>query len=147
MSIVCKITLQRKRKSHSTFAGCLAHSPSYCSRTYQKDPDPQGIFLLLLRIYLRPPPTTSDPVLLTPALSLIATHGIRLDAREVLDLLPPLVTMADVRAFFIRTLRDGHAKRNEARVIKSLVSARKEGIERVLLDMQLKKVRVTDQRM
>ena len=119
---------------------------SYCARAYAKDPDPSGIFLLLLKIYLRPK-TEAEPVLLTPALSLISTHGVRLDGKQVLDLLPPLVTMHDVRDFFIKTLRDGSAKRNEARVVSNLVSSRKEEVDRVLLDLETKRVRVSDQRM
>ena len=112
-----------------------------------KSPDPHGIFLLLLRIYLRPAPSSQGPILLDPALSLIAKNGVRLAATEVLALLPPLVTMEDVRAFLIRTLRDGYARRNEHRVVKQLVGARKEEVERVLMGLQVKRVRVTDQRM
>ncbi|ORY29789.1 hypothetical protein BCR39DRAFT_588162 [Naematelia encephala] len=118
---------------------------AYCGRLYAKEPDPHGIFLLLLRIYLLPA-KPSDPVLLDPAISLIATHGVRLDANEVLALLPPLVTMEDVKAFFVRTLRDSHAKKNDHRVVKSLVSARKERVDRVLMGLQIKRVRVSDQR-
>ena len=129
----------------------IARRPSlrplrYCARVYAKNPDPHGVFLLLLRIYLRPPPNTTENVLLGPALSLIAKHGVRLDANDVLALLPPLITMEDVRSFFIRTLRDGHAKRHEHRVVKQLVGARKEEVERVLMGFQVKRVRVTDQR-
>lgn len=122
-----------------------AQAEKYCSKVYITDPDPNGIFLLLLRLYLRPAP--SDPVLLQPALGLIASQGTRLDAEQVLELLPPLVTMEDVRSFFVKTLRDGRKKRNEAQIVKGLLGARKEEVERVLMDLQGKKVRVTDQRM
>lgn len=119
----------------------------YCARVYAQEPDPKGIFLILLRIYLRPTPKSDEPVLLDAALALIATHGVRVDATEMLDLLPPLVPMADVRAFFIRTMRDGFARKNDAKIIKSVVSARKEEVDRVLMGLQVKRVRVTDQRM
>lgn len=105
------------------------------------------MFLLLLRVYLRPAPSTDEPLLLIPALALIAKYGVRLDATQVLELLPPLVTMEDVKAFFVRTLRDGHAKTNDHRIFKQLVGARKEEVDRVLMDFQTKRVRVTDQRM
>lgn len=117
----------------------------YCSRVYASAPDPKGVFLLLLGLYLRP--TSSDPVLLPPALELIASQGTRLDAKEVLEMLPPLVTMEDVRAFFVKTLRDGRKRRNEAKIVRGLVSARKEEVERCLMDLQEKRVRITDQRM
>jgi len=86
-------------------------------------------------------------MLLEPGLSLISTHGTRLDAKEVLDLLPPLVTMEDVRAFFIKTLRGAMAKKNDSRIVKGLIASRKEEVERVLMASQVKRVRVTDQRM
>lgn len=117
----------------------------YCSKVYQTNPDPKGIFLLLLRLYLRP--STSEPILLHPALELISSQGTRLDAKEVLEMLPPLVTMEDLRAFFVKTLRDGRKRRNEAKIVKGLVSARKEEVERVLMGLQENRVRITDQRM
>jgi hypothetical protein len=117
----------------------------YCSKVYATAPDPQGIFLLLLRLYLRP--LASDPVLLAPALGLVASQGTRLDAREVLDMLPPLVTMADVRDFFVKIMRDGRKRRNEARIVRGLVGARKDQVDRVLMELQENRVRITDQRM
>ena len=41
-----------------------------------------------------------------------------------------LVTMQEVRSFFIRTLRDGTRRVHERKVMKSLISARKEEVER-----------------
>lgn len=55
--------------------------------------------------------------------------------------------MEDVRAFFIKTLRGSTARKNDHRIVKSLVSARKEEVERTLMGLQVKRVRVTDQRM
>lgn len=119
---------------------------TFCSKVYSGDPNPHGIYLTLLNIYLRPAKAEAD-ILLAPAIQLIASNGPRIDPQAVLDLLPPLVTMEDVRLFFVRTLRDGHAKKNERRVVKNLASARKEEVERVLMEMQMKRVRVRDQRM
>lgn len=122
-----------------------AAAERYCAKVFATEPNPKGIFLLLLRLYLRPSP--SDPVLLTPALGLITSQGTRLDAKEVLEMLPPLVTMEDVRAFFVKTLREGRKRRNEARIVRGLVGARKEEVERALMDVQGNRVRITDQRM
>jgi hypothetical protein len=118
----------------------------YCAHVFQSEPDPMGVFLLLLRIYLRPK-TASAPVLLEPALALIAKHGIRLDALQGLDLIPPLVTMAQVQSFFVKTLRDGHRRRNEARVVKDILKSRKEQVERALMGLQKNRVKITDSRM
>ncbi|ORX35229.1 hypothetical protein BD324DRAFT_642956 [Kockovaella imperatae] len=118
---------------------------SYCAQVYAKDPDPKGIFLLLLTLYLRP--SSSDPVLLEPALSLIGTHGTRLDAEQVLGLLPPLVTMKQVEAFMFKTLRDGFARKNNGQIVKELLMARRDQMDRILLDLQVHRVRITDQRL
>lgn len=99
----------------------------------------------MLTLYLRPSP--SDPVLLEPALDLVAKHAPHLDSTATLDLLPPLVTIAEVQAFFVQTLRDGRAKANQRKVVEGLISARKEELDRVLMRLQMKRVRVTDQRM
>ena len=130
---------------HSHLETALTVSGRYCSRAYATEPDPRGIFLTLLRMYLRP--NEKDPLLIGPALSLIANHGFQLDAKAVIDLLPPLITLEDVKTFLMRTIRNDFAKRNESRVIKGLSTARKEEVDRFLLDLQVKRVRVTDQRM
>lgn len=127
----------------------------YCTQVYvsssvpltekPEDRKESTIYLTLLRLYLRP--ASSDPVLLEPALSLIGKHSTRLDAEQVIGLLPPLVTMRDVQAFFVKTLREDHARRNERLIVRSLVTARKEEIERGLMGLQTRRVRVTDQRM
>ena len=120
---------------------------SYCSHIYSATSDIQDrtIFLLLLKIYLLP--QKDQPLLLSPALSLLANHSTQLDPAAVLELLPPLVTMQEVRSFFIRTLRDGTRRVHERKVMKSLISARKEEVERVVMGLEVKRVRITDQRM
>lgn len=85
--------------------------------------------------------------LLEPALSLISKHSTSLPASPVLDLLPPLVPMQDVRAFFTRTLRERYTRKEEWRIVRGLTKGRKEEVERVLMGLEVKRVRVTDQRM
>ncbi|EIW66424.1 hypothetical protein TREMEDRAFT_70067 [Tremella mesenterica DSM 1558] len=116
----------------------------YCSRVYSKFPDPSGIYLTLLHLYLRPSPP--NPILISPALTLIAKHGTRLEPQAVLDLLPPLLTMQQISEFLIKTLRGGHAAKEEHRVVKQLVGARKEEVERNLMNLQVRHVRINDQR-
>lgn len=66
---------------------------------------------------------------------------------EVISLLPPLLTMQDVEPFFMRTLREGTAQRNDARVLRELVKARSEQIDRSLMKLQERRVKITDSRM
>jgi len=123
---------------------CFA-SFRYCSRVWQDSPDPKGIFLSLLRIYLRP--SGSIAPLIDPALALIATHGTRIDASATIDLLPPLVTMKDVHKYFLRTLRDRHSKSSQAKITRALLIARRDQVDQTLASCQEKRVRITDMRM
>lgn len=117
---------------------------SYCTRVYNRDPDPHGIFLHLLKLYLRPTPP-NEP-LVAPALDLVARHGPHVDAAVVLALLPPLVPVKDLKDFFVSTLGTARAKRNEHRVVRGLLSARRSQVERLVLGLEVKRVRITDQR-
>lgn len=117
----------------------------YCSKVYAKEPDAKGIFLLLLKIYLKP--TSGGDPLLDQALNLIATHGTRIDAMEAISLLPPLVTMKDVHDFFLKTMRQEQGKMNESKVIRGLLKTRKEQVDMTLMGLQQKRVRITDIRM
>jgi len=92
-------------------------------------------------------PQKDQSLLLAPALSLLANHSTQLDPAAVLELLPPLVTMQEIRSFLTRTLRDGTRRVHERKVMKSLISARKEEVERVVMGLETKRVRITDQRM
>jgi hypothetical protein len=69
-----------------------------------------------------------------------------MDARAVLDLLPPLVPVKELQDFFRRTLGDERARRNEHRITRGLLAARKAQAERLVVGLEVKRVRVTDQR-
>ncbi|XAO26749.1 hypothetical protein I312_105589 [Cryptococcus bacillisporus CA1280] len=131
-----------------------AAAESYCVKAYQSN---NNVFLLLLQLYLRPPPPSpsksksgsksgSGSTHLPPALSLISKHSTSLPASSVLDLLPPLVSISDVRPFFINTLREEHRRKLEGRVVRQLGKGRKEEVEGMLMGLEVKRVRVTDQR-
>lgn len=120
-----------------------AAAEAYCARVHAKEPD-KGIFQHLLRLYLRP---TKEEVLVNPALALVARHGTRMDARAVLDLLPPLVPVKELHDFFQRTLGDERARRNEHRITRGLLAARRAEVERLVVGLEVKRVRVTDHRM
>lgn len=117
----------------------------YCKRIYQPNSPTSSVFLTLLRIYLKPtvkPSPTTD--LLQPALELISRHNPRLDPVETLNLLPPLVTAEDVRAFLIEALR---APIFDTRVLRHVSKARSDQVARRLMALQTRRVRVTDSRM
>lgn len=82
---------------------------------------------------------------LKPALDLISRHSPRLDPVETMQLLPPLVTAADVKPFLVEALR-GPPKLN-TRVHKEIWKARTEQIGWKLMTLQEKRVKVTDSRL
>ncbi|KIM35275.1 hypothetical protein M413DRAFT_449849 [Hebeloma cylindrosporum] len=114
----------------------------YCKRIYKAGTETGGVFLTLLRIYLRPTvQTTAD--LLQPALELISRHSPRLDAVETLQLLPPLVTTDDIRGFLIEALR---APVFDTQVIRQISKSRNDQLARRLMSQQSRRVKVTDSR-
>lgn len=125
----------------------LAMSPRiiyrHCKRISSPVPTPSPIFLMLLKLYLRPT-IPNPPNLLSPALSLIARHSARLDPIETLQLLPPLVNAHDVRPFLLQSLR---APVFDDRVVREVCLARKEDAERQLMKLESRRVKVTDSRM
>ncbi|KAG9225012.1 hypothetical protein CCMSSC00406_0001837 [Pleurotus cornucopiae] len=116
----------------------------YCKRVYKPGSETDGVFLTLLRIYLRPTAQLSrEHDLLQPALDLIARQSPRLDAAETLQLLPPLVTAQDVGRFLKDTLR---APVFDTQVVRNISKARNDHLSRQLMHLQSKRVKVTDSR-
>ncbi|CDO70890.1 hypothetical protein BN946_scf184804.g22 [Trametes cinnabarina] len=123
----------------------FAKAEEYCKRVYQPNSPTANVFLTLLRIYLQPGPSApSASELLSPALELISRHSPRLDPVMTLQLLPPLVTAQEVRAFLLESLR---APVFDTRVVRNIYKAREEQIARRLMVLQSKRVRITDSRM
>ena len=117
----------------------------YCKRVYQPHSPTSDVYLTLLRIYLLPGPSAPPAAeLLPPALELISRHSPRLDPVATLQLLPPLVTAQDVRAFLLESLR---APVFDTRVVRNIYKAREEQVTRRLMVLQSKRVRITESRM
>ena len=144
MSTVYTITWKRNSESiNSSSLTLLKPVTRYCKRVYQPGTESSGVFLTLCRIYLRPTVETSAD-LLQPALDLISRHNPRLDPVETLQLLPPLVTTQDVKAFLIESVR---APIFDTKVVSQISKARKDQVSRKLMVLQSKRVKVTDSRM
>lgn len=119
----------------------------YCKIIYQASPSPQGIYMTLLKLYLRPEDTSQPAIAapyLRPALDLISRHSPRLDAVETLQLLPPLVTASDVSEYLCEALR---TPRVDVRLEKELWKARSEQLSRQLMLFESKRVKITDGRL
>lgn len=119
----------------------------YCRRIYAAAPaDASDIFLILLRIYLRPrPPSTM--VLFDPALALLSKHGRDIDLAAVLDLLPPLVTAHDVNAFLAKALRRITEVRRGISVERNVYRAATDSFDMQLVDLNERRVKITPERL
>lgn len=82
--------------------------------------------------------------LLRAALELISRHGPRLDTVETLQLLPPMVTAQDVKAFLYDALRQPLF---DTKVLREVSKSRNDQVARKLMVLQSKRVKVSDARM
>ncbi|CAE6456533.1 unnamed protein product [Rhizoctonia solani] len=114
----------------------------YCKRVYQSEPDPHGVFLTLLKIFLQPA-QPGTPSLLRPALDLISRQSPRIDPIKTMELLPPLVTTSDLRTFLHTALRN---PRVDTRIERELWLARNQQADRRVAALHARRVRVTDSR-
>ncbi|KAJ3995861.1 hypothetical protein F5050DRAFT_1764139 [Lentinula boryana] len=114
----------------------------YCKQYYQAGTETSNVFLTLLRIYLRPTVRTTVD-LLQPALDLISRHSRRMNTTEAIQLLPPLVTLNDVRTFLIEGLR---IPIFDTEVVRQISKARNDQMARKLMSLQTKRVKITDSR-
>ncbi|KAK0570235.1 Vacuolar morphogenesis protein 6 [Tilletia horrida] len=128
---------------------------SYCTNVYssRRRSGDEHIYLTLLRIYLRPKEGvltssatakegSSGPSMLQPALALIGRHGSRIDADQVFDLLPPLVTVQSILPFAQQTLQHSAACRNGLRIEAGIRKERSLQADEQLNAIKMRKVRV-----
>lgn len=135
-----------------------AKAEEYCRRVWAdaaaQRPGDADVFLTLLRLYLRPAVSSApgdaerapEELQLQPALRLITRHGARIDAVAALELLPPLVHLRNVRAFAQKTLQQGVARRNEARVVRDVLAARTLQLDERVARLHSRRVKITETR-
>ncbi|KAJ7800623.1 vacuolar sorting protein 39 domain 1-domain-containing protein [Mycena olivaceomarginata] len=114
----------------------------HCRRVYHPSTRASSIYLTLLRTYLWPA-GNNGPHRLQLALELIKRNRQQMDAADTLQMLPPLVTIQDIRALLIGALR---APRFDTRVIRNLGKARADQVGRQLMKLQARRVKITESR-
>lgn len=70
-----------------------------------------------------------------------------MDPNEVLDLLPPLMTIQELRTFLLKSMRRRIDEKHFRKVEVGVWRARTDQIERTLVDLEGRKVKVTDSRL
>ncbi|GAA6050759.1 hypothetical protein JCM3770_006612 [Rhodotorula araucariae] len=122
-----------------------ATAEQYCKRVYDSDEAMRPtIFHLLLRLYLRPRP--NHPLLLAPALALLSTQAARIDPIEAFDLLPPLVALGDIKVYLEKTVRRSGERAREAKMVKALRRSWLDQQEREVVDLEERRVKITEGR-
>jgi tetratricopeptide (TPR) repeat protein len=119
----------------------------YCRRIQKLDGS-SSVFLILLRIYLKPKGVGEEgtKVELDAALELIGRHGSRIDSVAALELLPPLVSLSAVRSFASKALRQSEARRNEQLLLHQVAKERALQVNENLTRLHSRRVKVTDTR-
>lgn len=107
---------------------------------------------MLLKVFLRPrqqagqPPIKQEP-LLKPAIALLSTQGTRMDANAALELLPSLISIRELQTFLHKTVRKTVQVRNAKKVESKIRTARRDQVERELVDLEGRRVKITDGRL
>ena len=118
----------------------------YCQKVYTSSPDKTGsVYLILLRLYLRPK-ISDSPLLLKPALDLLARNGSRVDAVAILDLLPPLEPLSSTSRFLTLALRQVFEDTKNASIERSVYRSYIDELDSELVQFQSRRVKLTDGR-
>lgn len=125
----------------------------YCKRVYTEEYSASkhsNIFITLLNVYLHPRPEEGridTKPQLEPALRILAKYGARMDANYVLEILPPLLTVQELQTFLCKSIRKSISWSNNHKVVKKVRTARMDQVNQSLVDLENRRVKVTDARL
>lgn len=91
------------------------------------------------------PPSAAESVF-EPVLHLLATHGEKMDMKMVLDLLPPLLTVRELETFLIKSTRKQLSQQRMRKAERKVQRARMDQVERDLVHLHERRVKITDGR-
>jgi hypothetical protein len=106
--------------------------PSFASHPFSSSP------YLKLGHKTRSSPLTSS--------SLLATHAIRIDTIEAFDLLPPLVSVKDIKVYLEKTLRRSGERKREAMMVKGVEKSWQEEKEWRVVELEERRVKISEGR-
>ncbi|SCV73601.1 BQ2448_7527 [Microbotryum intermedium] len=113
----------------------------YCRRVVATE---EGIFHVLLRIYLRP--RDDQKFMFEPALELVKKYALYLDPIVVFDLLPPLVLVGDLKVFLEKTLRRSVQAKNDRLTLKGITKSLLEKQDTEKVGLEERRVKITEAR-
>jgi hypothetical protein len=109
-----------------------------------------NIFVTLLNVYLRPRHEDDKSEMkpqLEQALRLLAKYGARMDANYVLEILPPLLTVQELQVFLCKSIRKSLTWSNSQQVVKRIRTARMDQVNQSLVELENRRVKITDARL
>lgn len=114
----------------------------YCRRHSEL---PQ-LFITLLELFLQPVQKGVVPML-GPALELLARQSRSLDPALVLNLLPAMLTVADIQRFLASALKRQAAGKDSALITRDISRSRLDQLQRAKVLLEEQRVVVTDTRL
>ncbi|KAG0231170.1 Vacuolar morphogenesis protein 6 [Actinomortierella wolfii] len=117
----------------------------YCNKNFSPDDPSKNVYLLLLRVYLKPP--GREKPMLEPALALLTRHGAHFDATAVLQLLPPGTRVDQLYKFFEKSIRESNKAKHMDMIVKNLLQAEQLQMQEQLTYYRSRRVKITEDRM
>ncbi|KAG0095622.1 Vam6/Vps39-like protein [Podila epicladia] len=117
----------------------------YCVKNYDSTDTTKNVYLLLLKVYLKPP--NREKPMLQPALDILTRHGSHIDPQAVLSLLPASTRIDQLFTFFEKSIRESNKAKNMDMIVKNLLKAERLQTQEQLTFYRSRRVKITEDRM
>ncbi|KAF9213277.1 Vacuolar morphoproteinsis protein 6 [Podila verticillata] len=117
----------------------------YCVKNYDPTDTTKNVYLLLLKVYLRPP--NREKPMLEPALDILTRHGSHIDPQAVLSLLPASTRIDQLFTFFEKSIRESNKAKHMDMIVKNLLKAERLQTQEQLTFYRSRRVKITEDRM
>ncbi|KAI8603875.1 vacuolar sorting protein 39 domain 2-domain-containing protein [Dissophora ornata] len=117
----------------------------YCIKNFDSSDPSKNVFLLLLRVYLKPP--NHEKPMLEPALDILTRHGTHIDPAAILGLLPPQTRVDQLHKFFEKSIRESNKNKHMDMIVKNLLKADRLQTQEQLTFYRSRRVKITEDRM
>ncbi|KAG0335759.1 Vam6/Vps39-like protein [Podila horticola] len=117
----------------------------YCVKNYDSTDTTKNVYLLLLKVYLKPP--NREKPMLEPALDILTRHGSQIDPQAVLGLLPASTRIDQLFPFFEKSIRESNKAKHMDMIVKNLLKAERLQTQEQLTFYRSRRVKITEDRM
>ncbi|KAF9984824.1 Vam6/Vps39-like protein [Mortierella antarctica] len=116
----------------------------YCNKNYDSADPSKNVYLLLLKVYLKPP--NREKPMLEPALDILTRHGTHIDPTAVLGLLPASTRIDQLFKFFEKSIRESNKTKHMDMIVKNLLKAERLQTQEQLTFYRSRRVKITEDR-